>query len=312
MKPRQGPTLEIPAQFLERMKGLLGNEYEAFLASLQLPGITGLRANPLKITAQELADRVEWHLIPVPWCPMGFILDLDGSNSQLQPGKHPYHAAGLYYLQEPSAMAAAEALAPMPGEKVLDLAAAPGGKATHLAALMNNTGLLIANEIHPKRVWNLVENLERCGITNTVVTNETPQKLADHFGEYFDKVLLDAPCSGEGMFRKGDVAREEWKPELVRSSSVRQRSILEQAAQLLKPGGRLVYTTCTYSPDENEGVIADFLKHHAEFELTPQQQTLGFSPARPNWIGLPPATGYTKPRASGPTWHPVKAISLLS
>ena len=170
------------------------------------------------------------------------------------PGKHPYHTAGVYYLQEPSAMAAAEALSPLPGEKVLDLAAAPGGKATHLASLMKNTGVLVANEIHPRRVWDLAENLERCGITNAVVTNETPQRLADHFGEFFDRVMLDAPCSGEGMFRKSDIARKEWKPDLPSSCAVRQGSIIEQASRLVKPGGYLAYTTCTFSPEENEGV----------------------------------------------------------
>ncbi len=152
-------------------------------------------------------------------------------------------------------MAAAEALSPLPGEKVLDLAAAPGGKATHLASLMKNTGVLVANEIHPRRVWNLAENLERCGITNAVVTNETPQRLADHFGEYFDRVMLDAPCSGEGMFRRGDIARKEWKPDLPSSCAIRQTGIIEQASRMVKAGGYLAYTTCTFSPEENEGVI---------------------------------------------------------
>ena len=183
-------------------------------------------------------------------------------------------------------MAAAEILAPQPGEKVLDLAAAPGGKATQLAGLMKNTGLLIANEIHPKRVWDLVENLERCGVTNAVVTNETPQRMATHFGEYFDRVLLDAPCSGEGMFRKSELARKEWKPELVHSCAIRQSVILEAAARMVKPGGRLAYTTCTFSADENEGVIARFLTQHPEFDLDVFQSVPGYQPAKPEWIGL--------------------------
>ena len=289
MKPRQEKPHEIPAQFLDRMKVLLGDDYDAFLTSLQQPSVAGLRVNTLKIPATGLSSLSPWQLSPVPWCPAGFII----GNTQLNrtsppPGKHPYHAAGLYYLQEPSAMAAAEALAPKPGEKVLDLAAAPGGKATHLAELMTNKGFLVANEIHPKRVWDLVENLERCGVTNSIVINENPLRLAEHFGEYFDRVLLDAPCSGEGMFRRAEAARQEWKPALVQSCSFRQASILESAARLLKPGGHLVYTTCTFSPDEDEGVIARFITLHPEFDLETIPRMPGFSPARPDWVALPP------------------------
>ncbi len=289
MKSPQANIKEIPAAFRARMAELLREEYSDFLSSLQLPAITGLRVNTLKLSAPSFLDRNPWNLSPVPWCSTGFALDIGVDETiPAQPGKHPYHYAGLYYLQEPSAMAAAEALAPQPGETVLDLAAAPGGKATHLAALMNNTGTLVTNEIHPKRVWDLVENLERCGVTNAVVTNDTPIKLADHFGEYFDRVMLDAPCSGEGMFRKGEIARQEWKPELVRSCALRQSGILEQAARMVKPGGRLVYTTCTFSPDENECVIAHFLTQHPEYDLEALQLAPGFRHARPDWIGLPP------------------------
>jgi NOL1/NOP2/sun family putative RNA methylase len=287
MKIRQDNILNIPAAFLDRMSGLLKEEYPAFLSSLQLPAVSGLRVNTLKTTISEFLNQSPWRLSPIGWCPNGFIFDI-GQDTITPPGKHPFHTAGLYYLQEPSAMVAAEILAPQPGEKVLDLAAAPGGKATHLAALMRNTGLLVANDIHPKRVWDLVENLERCGVTNAVVTNETAERLADHFGEYFDRVLLDAPCSGEGMFRKGDVARLEWKPEISRSCAIRQAGILEQAARLVKPGGYLAYTTCTFSPDEDEGVVANFLSHHPDYKIASIQNTPGFSFARPEWVGLPP------------------------
>lgn len=226
---------------------------------------------------------------PVSWCPTGFVLIDEQYDKPISPpGKHPYHSAGLYYLQEPSAMAVAEILAPQPGERVLDLAAAPGGKATHLAALMQNSGLLVANEIHSKRYWELIQNLERCGIINTLATQASPQILSDHFGEYFDRVLLDAPCSGEGMFRKGDLARREWKPNIVRSCAIRQYNILEDASRLLKVDGHLVYSTCTFSPEENEGVIATFLSKHPEFELVTIDQIEGFSRARPDWVGLPP------------------------
>jgi 16S rRNA C967 or C1407 C5-methylase (RsmB/RsmF family) len=286
MKDSQKFVQGFPKAFLRRMADMLGNEYNDFLASLYLPAKIGLRVNTLKLSPIEFQDRSPFILSSVHWCSSGYILETLERDDFVSPGKHPYHSAGLYYLQEPSAMAAAEILAPQPGEKVLDLAAAPGGKATHLAALMNNTGLLIANEIHPKRVWDLVENLERSGVTNAVVINETPQRMAYHFGEYFDRVLLDAPCSGEGMFRKSELARNEWKPELVRSSAIRQSIILEAAVRLVKPGGRLAYTTCTFSLEENEVLIAKFLSQHPEFELEIIQPAQGYQPARQEWIGI--------------------------
>ena len=183
-------------------------------------------------------------------------------------------------------MSAAGVLSPRPGEKVLDLSAAPGGKSTHLAALMENTGLLVANEIHPRRVWDLAENLERCGVINALVLNETPQKLAEHFTDYFDRVMLDAPCSGEGMFRKSMVARKEWEPGSPKSCAVRQKTILDQAARMVKPGGCIAYTTCTFSVEENEGVITNFLDNHPEFDLKTIPQVPGFTPSNPEWLGL--------------------------
>lgn len=268
------------------MSELLGNEYDNFLSCLHLPALAGLRVNTLKISPNDLLHRSQFILTPVPWCSSGYVVESQGGEEPFSPGMHPYHNAGLYYLQEPSAMAAAEILAPRPGEKVLDLAAAPGGKATHLAALMKNTGLLVANEIHPKRIWDLTENLERCGVTNAIVINETPQRLASHFGPYFDRVLLDAPCSGEGMFRKSNHARGEWKPELVQGCAIRQSDILEQAALMVKPGGHLVYSTCTFSVEENEGVIFRFLSQNPAFELETIQPASSFQSARPDWLGL--------------------------
>lgn len=284
------PTLVdkgFPVSFLDKMAQLMGSEFSDFLSSLSLPATIGLRVNTLKISTNGFLQKFPAQLIPVPWCSSGFIAQLEeGGTVQAPLGTHPYHRAGMYYLQEPSAMAAAETLAPQSGEKILDLTAAPGGKATHMAALMNNNGLLIANEIHPKRVWDLVENLERCGVTNAIVLNETPQRLADHFGEFFDRVMVDAPCSGEGMFRKSEVARKEWKPELARSCAIRQSAILEQAARMVKQGGRIAYTTCTYSPEENEGVIDGFLSQHPEFSIEIIPQAPGYDPAKPEWIGL--------------------------
>jgi len=188
---------EIPAAFLERMARLLGDEYPAFLTSYDMLPSVGLRVNTLKIAPEVFRQIAPFELAPVPWCAAGFTITGD----DVEPGKHPYHAAGLYYLQDPSAMAVAELLDPQPGERVLDLASAPGGKATHIAAKMQGQGLLVANEIHPKRAWELAGNLERWGATNVAITNERPERLAERFEDIFDRVLVDAPCSGEGMMR---------------------------------------------------------------------------------------------------------------
>ncbi len=295
MKTPAASLTVLPEAFLDRMRSLLADDYDAFLASYNRPPIVGLRVNSLKISPGDFLLSSPYQLSPVAWCPTGYTIGGEDQGS-LSPGKHPYHTAGLYYLQEPSAMAAAQVLAPQPGEAVLDLAAAPGGKATHLAALMQNSGLLVANEIHPKRVWDLAENLERCGVTNAIITNETPTRLADHFGAFFDRVLVDAPCSGEGMFRKNEAARREWKAGLVASCALRQSAILDQAARLVRPGGGLVYTTCTFSPEENEGVIARFLAAHREFELASIPALPGFHSAVPEWIGLP--SGHPVQRAA--------------
>lgn len=180
-------------------------------------------------------------------------------------------------------MAVAEILAPQPGERVLDLSAAPGGKSTHLASLMSNQGWLAVNEIHPQRVWELAENLERWGATHVTILNETPARLADHFGAFFDRVLIDAPCSGEGMFRKSEAARRAWSPELVQSCALRQANILAQAVKLVRPGGWLAYATCTFNPQENEAVIAQLLREHPEYEIVEIPLRPGFDPGRPDW-----------------------------
>ncbi len=297
---------DIPDAFWERMAGLLGEEFPAFLASYDAPPSIGLRVNTLKISVEDFQRLAPFDLSPIPWCPAGFKIipgvnrtstsELDSgveasaglvgdgkrpaeasTPTNRSPGKHPYHAAGLYYLQDPSAMAVAELLDPQPGERVLDLAAAPGGKTTHIAALMQGHGLLVANEIHPKRAWELAGNLERWGARNVAVTNETPERLADRFAGFFDAVLVDAPCSGEGMLRKGEAARREWAPELVRGCALRQTGILEHAARLVRPGGRLAYATCTFNAEENEGTIARFLADHPEFELVALPQRPGFA-----------------------------------
>ncbi len=286
-------TLPLPPAFVERMASLLGDEFTSFLQSYTQPPVVGLRVNTLKISLEDFLRLCPFRLVPVPWCPAGFRV-----GDESQPGKHPYHAAGLYYLQDPSAMAAAEALAPSPGEKVLDLAAAPGGKSTHLAALMRDAGLLVANEIHPRRVWELAGNLERWGARNAIITQEAPQRLAEHFGAYFDRILLDAPCSGEGMFRRSENARREWAPTLLNSCALRQESLLATAARLLRPGGSLLYATCTFAPEENEAVVDRFLSNHPDFEIATLEWKPGYAPGRPDWAtaitGNPPKEALTR------------------
>ena len=288
----------LPPVFLSRMQSLLGDDFPAFLESYQSPAVSGLRLNTLKLSVEAWQSLSPYPLTPVPWCPSGFVIDQAGAPLDTgvpPPGKHPFHAAGLYYLQDPSAMAAAELLAPLPGERVLDLAAAPGGKTTHLAVLMQNQGLLVANEIHPQRAWDLAENLERCGVRNAAILNETPARLAEHFGAFFDRVLLDAPCSGEGMLRKSQAARQEWKPGLIQACALRQGDILASAARLVRPGGWLAYTTCTFSPQENEAVLDSFLTAHPEFSLQDIPLFAGFERARPDWLS--PAANHPLERA---------------
>lgn len=265
------------------MKTLLGEEYDAFLASYNASPHVGLRVNTLKLTPEAFQTLSDFSLEPLPWNPAGFrVLESETrpfDAAQGRPGLHPYHAAGLYYLQEPSAQAVAEILDPQPGERILDLAAAPGGKTTHIAAKMQNQGLLFANEIHPKRVWDLAKNLERWGARNVIVTHETPERLADTLPEFFDRVLVDAPCSGEGMFHKTPEAIRDWSPEFVAGCALRQTGILDTAAQLVRPGGWLCYATCTFAPEENEHVIARFLASHPDFSLVPPPLKPGFTPS---------------------------------
>lgn len=271
----------LPQSFLERMRQLLGNEFDAFSAAYGRPRNTGLRRNPCK-TASPL-PRVFCE-DAVPWEPDGYYC-----NPETRPGLHPWHDAGAYYLQEPSAMAPARLLDAQPGERILDLCAAPGGKTTQIAAAMQGQGLLICNEIHPKRAQILSSNIERLGISNALVLNEHPAHLAERFSNYFDRILVDAPCSGEGMFRKEEAAVRDWSEETVAMCAVRQSEILHSAAQMLRPGGRLVYSTCTFSPEENEGVISQFLWHHSDFFIE-KLDAPHFSSGRPDWINHP-ATG---------------------
>lgn len=285
-QPTGKDDIQIPPAFLVTMQELLAGDYPSFLSSILQTSTTGIRINPLKISTLNFEKISPWNLNPVDWCSTGYTLPPDvESINRFPPGKHPYHAAGLYYLQEPSAMAPVEFLDPQPGDRVLDLAAAPGGKTTQIVSRMENTGLLVANEIHPRRVWALAENLERWGARNTIILNENPDRLLNIFSLYFDRILLDAPCSGEGMFRKSASAREDWSPEHVRKCATRQSDLLEKATKMLRPGGILVYSTCTFSPLENEAVIAEFLNNHPEFSLLECPSRPGFMQGRPDWAG---------------------------
>ncbi len=244
---------------------MLGEAYPAFLRSYEEERVQALRVNALKGSREDFLNKVPFaDLRAVPWEADGFYYR---ANADFSPGKHPFHEAGVYYIQEPSAMAPAAYLEAQPGECVLDLCAAPGGKTTQIASCMNNQGLLVCNEIHPARAKILSENVERMGIRNALVTNETPQRLAEVLGAYFDRILVDAPCSGEGMFRKNAEACSEWSAENVQLCADRQDEILDCAADMLRPGGRLVYATCTFAPAENEGSIARFLDRHCDYEI---------------------------------------------
>ncbi|MFF2481591.1 RsmB/NOP family class I SAM-dependent RNA methyltransferase [Paenibacillus sp. NPDC058071] len=259
-------NVQLPESYIRQITALLGAEQtEKFLRSYEEPRAYGLRFNPLKTgSAKESAGTLKeaFSLSPIPWCETGYYYEHDA-----KPGKHPLYAAGLYYIQEPSAMSAAERLDAQPGETILDFAAAPGGKTTHIAGQLRGEGLLIANEIHPARAKILSENVERAGISNAVVTNGAPHELSSRFPGFFDRIMLDAPCSGEGMFRKDADAIAEWSPQHVDYCAQRQADILEHAAIMLKPGGTLVYSTCTFNREENEETIEQFIAKHPSFRL---------------------------------------------
>lgn len=242
--------MELPKEFSERMKRLLCSEYEDFLRSYDTKINQGIRINTLKCSDTRAAAARLGAAERVAWCPDGYYTEKSALS-----GNHPYHAAGVFYFQEPSAMSAAEGL-PLPeNPRILDLCAAPGGKTTHIGARMQNKGLLVSNEIIPKRALILAENVERMGLINTIVTNEAPSKLADKFPAFFDGIIVDAPCSGEGMFRKEPQAVTEWSEAHTLSCAERQKNILDDAYKMLKTGGYIMYSTCTFSFDENERIV---------------------------------------------------------
>lgn len=259
--------MNLPIEFEKKMKAFLGDEWDDFLYSYDNNRFQALRFNTLKVQSPEERMRILKTLKTssdkkVSWANAAYYFD-----ENVRPGKHPYHEMGLYYIQEPSAMSAAALLAPKPGMRVLDLCAAPGGKSTQLATYLGDSGLLVSNEINTQRSRILSQNIERMGIKNAIVTNEDSFVLASHFPGFFNAIQVDAPCSGEGMFRKLPEAIEQWSMENVAICAERQKEILDNAAVMLKPGGTIVYSTCTFSKEENEDVIEYFLERHPDFTL---------------------------------------------
>lgn len=255
--------LKLSEEYLNRMRDLLGEEeFPAYLKSFDEERLYGLRVNTAKVTPEAFPELVSWDLKPVPWIPNGFYYE--GTE---RPAKDPYYYAGLYYLQEPSAMTPAMLLPVEPGDRVLDLCGAPGGKSTELGVKLAGKGVLISNDISNSRAKALLKNLELWGISNICVTSETPDKLADVFGPWFDKILIDAPCSGEGMFRKDDDMVKSYEERGPEYYSEIQKEITDQAVRMLAPGGLLLYSTCTFSRCEDEEIICHILENHQEMEL---------------------------------------------
>ena len=272
--------MEFPVTFTEKMKAILGDEFEDFLKGYDRTRHYGLRVNRTKISAEQFERISMYDLKPVPWIDNAFEYE-----DSVSPAKHPYYFAGMYYLQEPSAMTPANLLPIEPGDRVLDLCAAPGGKATELGAKLNHTGLLVANDISNSRAKALLKNIELFGIPNVLVTSEPSEKLAEKFPAFFDKILIDAPCSGEGMFRKNPGMMKDWETYGPKHYSDLQRSIVPNAIRMLKPGGMLLYSTCTFSPEENEGSVKFMMDLDPDLEIVDiASRYEGFAPGRPELI----------------------------
>ena len=271
---------DLPQSFLDSMKEILEEDYEAFLAGFDGQRQYGLRVNTLKMNLEEFERIAPFHLKKVPWISNGYFYEAEDV-----PAKHPFYSAGLYYLQEPSAMTPASRLKVQPGERVLDLCAAPGGKATELGAALQGEGLLVANDINTARARALLRNLELFGISNSFVTNEPPHVLAERFPEFFHKIMVDAPCSGEGLFRKNPAVVDSWQEKGPEYFSKLQREIIVQAADMLLPGGMMFYSTCTFSPLENEKTITHLLKERPDMEVIPMEDYEGFAEGLTSYRG---------------------------
>ena len=259
---------KLPQRFLDDMKELLMDEYDDFIKSYDEPKTTGLRINTLKINKEELLNLNLYNLTPIPWADEGFYYDEEVD----RPGKSPLHESGAYYLQEPSAMSVVPHLDIKEGDKVLDMCAAPGGKSTYILSKLNDTGLLVSNEINSTRIRALGENLERFGARNCIITNTDSNNLRKVFTGYFDKIVIDAPCSGQGMFRKDEVAIEDWSYAKVLECQSIQKEIIRDGYDMLKNGGVLVYSTCTFAKEENEDVINEFISEYENAKLIEMQR----------------------------------------
>lgn len=268
--------MNLPAEFIEKMKNLLGDEFDDYISCYQEPRWYGLRVNTAKISVEEFEKICPFEIKKVPWIENGFYYEGD----KVQAAKHPYYFAGLYYLQEPSAMTPASRLPVSAGDKVLDVCAAPGGKATELGAKLAREGVLAANDISNSRAKGLLKNIEVFGIGNVLVLSEEPGKLEDYFTGYFDKILIDAPCSGEGMFRKDKKVVKAWEEHGPEFFAKLQKSIITQAARMLKPGGLMLYSTCTFDVRENEETIEYLLDTYPEFRILPMEGYEGFCEGR--------------------------------
>lgn len=281
---------QLPEKFAERMERLLNDEYPAFFNSYDENTYAGLRMNTLKITPEEYLKLTEQALESVSWCPTGFYY-----NGSREYSKNPLYHAGLYYIQEPSAMFPAQALPVEAGDYILDMCAAPGGKSTALAAKLQGTGLLVSNDISASRAKALLKNIEASGIRNSIVLTEDPKHLAAPFEEYFDKILIDAPCSGEGMFRKEPSMMRAWEKNGPDFFSRLQREIVDCGVQMLKAGGMMVYSTCTFSVEENEGTLKYILDNYPEMHVIPiEQDGDGLMPAHPEWVDGPEEIRYAR------------------
>ncbi|WP_031555882.1 RsmF rRNA methyltransferase first C-terminal domain-containing protein [Lachnospira multipara] len=264
--------MNLPNKYLESMKEMLGQDFDAYLKSFEDTRLYGLRVNNLKISTEDFLKISPFKLTPIPWIENGFYYEEDE-----KPAKHPYYYAGLYYIQEPSAMTPANVLPINEGDVVLDMCAAPGGKSTELAAKLNNTGLLVTNDISNSRTKALLKNVEINGCNKICVLNEDPKLIADRFSEFFDKILIDAPCSGEGMFRKDNKLIKAWEKTGPEVFSEIQKSVIMSGAKMLKPGGMMLYSTCTFSKLEDEETIMHLLNNRDDFELVDIKPYEGFS-----------------------------------
>ena len=281
---------DLPKSYVDAMKELLEGDYDAYIKSLDEKPYVGIRTNLLKLTKEKLKEILDRDFKEIPWVKEGFYFEEEKgvlttpSLSNIEKiksiSKNPYYFAGLYYIQEPSAMTPAMVAGIKPGDKVLDLCAAPGGKSTQAASYLQGEGLLVSNDFSASRVKALQKNIEVSGIDNVLITNEDPKNLSKVYIEYFDKIIVDAPCSGEGMFRRDSAVFRAYLGRGPEFFTGLQVSILNEAAKMLKPGGTLVYSTCTYSKVEDEGSLSEFLENHPDFKIDKIKPDFGFEESK--------------------------------